>query len=70
MLTLTTEQQRELRSAAPSPDDPAEVLDPADARRYRLVPADDYEAMADELDRLRWSRAAYRTLGRRLAEGA
>lgn len=70
MLTLTDEQQRDLRATLVSPDRPAEVLDPGDRRRYLRVPVEDLEALNDDVDRFRWSRAASRTLGHRLAEGA
>ena len=63
---LTDEQQRQVDSDGQTP---AEVIDPRTNRRFRLVPEDEYERLADRADQDALRAASSRTLSRRLAEG-
>ena len=70
MTMLLTDQQREQVEAATG-QEPAEVLDPATQKLYRLVSAEqyeEYERLKDDAEQAAWYEASACTLGRRLAE--
>ena len=56
-IELTNEQQRQIDAAA---DKPAEMIDPRGRRRYRLVPAEEYEALRDDRDQAALRQASLR----------
>ena len=65
VLALTDDQRAEVAAAG----GPVEFRDPRSDRRFRLVPADEYEALVDRLDQETLRRVAARSAARRLAEG-
>lgn len=66
-IELTTDQQRQIDAAN---DKPAEVIDPRGHRRYRLVPAEEYESLKDDRDQAALRQASTKTLAARLREDA